>query len=86
MQKEMNLNVRIRGHLQAFVASNTGEDGLYDNASEYVRDLIRKDLARTEQAAFDAKRLALQQAFATPEESYRSTSVAEVIGRNQRDT
>ena len=83
MTELMNLNIRIRGNLREFVVSNIGNDGLYDNASEYVRDLIRKDMARSEEAAFEKKRLALQQAFALPDESYRSRSAEEVIARNR---
>ncbi|MDF1732847.1 MAG: hypothetical protein P1U49_15170 [Minwuia sp.] len=51
MTESMNLNIRIRGNLREFVVSNIGDDGLYDNVSEYVRDLIRKDMARAEEAA-----------------------------------
>lgn len=82
LTESMNLNIRIRGNLREFVVSNIGDDGLYDNVSEYVRDLIRKDMARAEEAAFEKKRLALQQAFALPDESYRSRNAEEVIARN----
>ncbi len=83
MTELMNLNIRIRGSLRDFVVANIGDDGLYDNVSEYVRDLIRKDMARAEEAAFEKKRLALQQAFALPDESYRSRSSEEVIAPNR---
>ena len=46
------MTVRISGALSEFVASNVGENGTYENISEYVRDLIRHDKERTEQEAF----------------------------------
>ena len=82
MSKMLALNVRIGGSLREFVAQAVGDSGDYDNASEYVRDLIRKDKERAEQAAFAAKKTALQQAFALPRSSYRKVSLDEVIDRN----
>ncbi|WP_448661693.1 type II toxin-antitoxin system ParD family antitoxin [Sphingomonas sp. CJ20] len=70
MSKPMNLNVRVSGPLSDFVARNVGEDGLYENVSEYVRDLIRRDKERVERAMFDTLKAELQRAFATPEDEY----------------
>ena len=78
----MTLNVRLGGNLSGFVAQATGESGDYDNASEYVRTLIRQDKARSEQAVFEAKRMALQQAFNLPDSAYRKTSLQDVLERN----
>ena len=52
MSKSMTLNVRINGPLGDFVAGNVGDAGTYENVSEYVRDLIRKDKERAEREAF----------------------------------
>lgn len=52
MTKTMTLNVRVSGVLGNFVAANVGEDGTYENVSEYVRDLIRRDQARAEGGSF----------------------------------
>lgn len=83
MTKPMTLNVRVGGALSEFVAANVGEHGAYDNVSEYVRDLIRKDKKETEQQAFERLKAELQRAFATPETDYRRISVADVIKRNR---
>jgi antitoxin ParD1/3/4 len=64
------LNVRVNGPLEEFIAENIGEQGLYENASEYVRHLIRQDRERVEQARFEELRAELQRAFATPDEEY----------------
>jgi putative addiction module CopG family antidote len=82
MSKMTTLNVRIGGALSDFVAGAIGETGDYDNASEYVRDLIRQDKAKTEHRAFEAKRAALQQAFALPDNAYTSVNLNDVIARN----
>lgn len=42
------MNVRITGKLRSYVEAQTGENGLYESVSEYVRALIRQDYERTE--------------------------------------
>ncbi len=37
------VNVRITGKLRTFIEEQAGINGLYESASEYVRDLIRRD-------------------------------------------
>lgn len=64
------LNVRITGPLEEFVSENIGADGFYENASEYVRDLIRRDRERVEAERFATLKAELQRAFATPESEY----------------
>ena len=39
MSQTTTMTVRISGALSEFVASNVGENGSYENISEYVRDL-----------------------------------------------
>jgi antitoxin ParD1/3/4 len=83
MTRTTTLTVRIGGALSDFVASNVGADGSYENVSEYVRDLIRRDKERAEIEAFDRLKAELTLAFAAPESSYRSLTAAEVIARNR---
>ncbi len=78
------MTVRISGSLSEFVATNVGESGLYENVSEYIRDLIRKDKERMENAAFGRLKAELEQAYAAPSSSYRPMTAAEVIARHQR--
>ena len=40
------INARLSGSLAAFVEKMVGEAGLYETPSEYVRDLIRRDMER----------------------------------------
>jgi len=83
MPRTTTMTVRISGPLSDFVAENVGPDGDYENVSEYVRDLIRRDKERTEHAAFERLKAELQQAFAAPDSTYRPLTAAEVITRNQ---
>lgn len=45
------INTRLSRPMADFVARMIGEDGLYETSSEYVRDLIRRDMARREDNA-----------------------------------
>lgn len=83
MTKPMHLNVRISGPLSDFVARNVGEEGLYENVSEYVRDLIRRDKERVESEMFETLKAELQRAFAVPEGAGVTVTAEEVIARNR---
>ena len=83
MSETTTMTVRLSGALREFVAANVGENGAYENVSEYVRDLIRRDKERAEKEAFDRLKAELARAFAAPESSYEPLTAAEVIARNQ---
>lgn len=42
------INARLSAPLAEFVERMVGETGLYETPSEYVRDLIRRDMERRE--------------------------------------
>lgn len=42
------INTRLSGPLAEFVDSLVGETGLYETPSEYIRDLIRRDMQQRE--------------------------------------
>jgi len=84
MSKTMTLNVRVSGTLSEFVASNIGDDGNYENVSEYVRDLIRRDKERAEAEGFERLKAELTAAFAAPESTYEILDVETIIARNAR--
>jgi len=77
------MTVRLGGALSDFVSANVGDDGSYENVSEYIRDLIRRDKERAEAEAFNRLKTELTHAFATPEETYKPLTAAEVIARNR---
>ena len=82
MSRTTTMTVRLSGALSEFVAANVGENGSYENISEYVRDLIRRDKERAEREAFARLKAELTRAFAAPEDSYEPLTAAEVIARN----
>ena len=63
MSRTTTMTVRLGGALSDFVAANVGEDGAYENVSEYIRDLIRRDKDRAEQ---ESVRTAEGRAWRTP--------------------
>jgi putative addiction module CopG family antidote len=83
MASTTTMTVRISGALSEFVAANVGEDGAYENVSEYIRDLIRRDKERAEREAFERLKAELTRAFAAPEASYQPLTAADVIARNR---
>jgi putative addiction module CopG family antidote len=83
MSRTTTMTVRLSGPLSDFVAANVGESGYYENVSEYIRDLIRRDRERAEQAAFDRLKAELAHAFAMPDSSFEPLTAAQVIERNR---
>ncbi len=83
MRRTTTMTVRLSGALSEFVSANVGENGSYENVSEYIRDLIRRDKERSEREAFERLKAELERAFAAPEDSYRPLSASGVIARNR---
>lgn len=83
MSRTTTMTVRVGGALSDFVSANVGDEGSYENVSEYIRDLIRRDKERVEAEAFERLRAELTHAFSAPEETYKPLTVAEVIARNR---
>ncbi|KEQ51815.1 ribbon-helix-helix domain-containing protein [Sphingobium chlorophenolicum] len=82
MSKPMTLNVRVSGALSDFVSANIGDAGNYENVSEYVRDLIRRDKERVESERLALLQAELVRAFAAPEGDYQPLDADAVIARN----
>ncbi len=83
MSGTTTMTVRLGGALRDFVSANVGEGGSYENVSEYIRDLIRRDKERAEAEAFNHLKAELAHAFAAPDGSYQPLTAAEVIARNR---
>lgn len=83
MTRTTTMTVRLSGPLSDFVTANVGQGGSYENVSEYIRDLIRRDKERAEQEKFERLKTELQHAFAAPETSYHPLTAVEVIARNK---
>ena len=83
MSRTTTMTVRLSGALSDFVSANVGDGGSYENVSEYIRDLIRRDKERAEAEAFNRLKAELGHAFAAAEETYQPLTAAEVIARNR---
>jgi antitoxin ParD1/3/4 len=80
-QSIMNLNVRLTGSLKRHVSNEVSEDGSYENVSEYVRHLIRKDKANIERLALETVKAELKLAFAAPESDYIELKAGDITKR-----
>jgi len=80
---QMTLTVRISGELVDFAASNIGESGSFENMSEYIRNLIRKDKETSEKQAFEKLKAELKLAFSADDSQYHSLSAQDIIGNNR---
>ncbi|MFT5665707.1 MAG: antitoxin ParD1/3/4 [Gammaproteobacteria bacterium] len=78
MSDTMNLNVRISGSLKDFVLDEI-QQGSYENISEYVRNLIRRDKEQAEQKAFESLKAELKLAFSAPESDYIELSADDIF-------
>ena len=56
--------------------------GNYDDAAEYVRDLIRHDRDRADAERFEQVKAHLQEVFAAPEEDFVTVTLDDVLKRN----
>jgi len=86
MPKTMNLSVRLTEPLTEFVSGRVGPESDYDNASEYVRDLIRRDREREESRAYERLKLTLQDAFAQSDDAAVEMDFASFKARRSSTT
>jgi antitoxin ParD1/3/4 len=83
MSRTTTLTVRLSGPLSDFVAEKVGANGDFENVSEYIFDLIRKDKDRAEEQAFERLKAELVHAFAAPEADYQPLTADDIITRNR---
>jgi len=76
------LTVRLTGDLSEFANSNIGENGSFDNMSEYVRSLIREDKAKIELKAFERLKAELELAFSASDDTYVKITPSAIFDRN----
>lgn len=76
-----NVNVRVTGDLRNHLQQQIGQYGLYENASEYIRDLIRRDL-KDRKNAWEWLRQELEPGLRTDENQFIRVTASDVIKRN----
>lgn len=84
MSRSTTMSIRLDGALSDYVSDKIGEEGSYESAGEYIRDLISREKERYEAQTIDRLKAELTLAFAAPEEMYNSLTAAEVIARNRK--
>ena len=77
----IELKVQLADRLEEHVQFEAEMSGRFVDASDYVRDLIRRDIERSDRE-FEAVRAELQRAFAAPEDSYVTVTADDVLARN----
>lgn len=78
-----SIHGKVGGLLRAHVQQQIGEDGLYENASEYIRALIRRDL-QTRDEAWETLQRELAPAMRVGEDEFVTVTAEDVFRRNQR--
>ena len=82
-QREARINVRVKGPMAAHLESVIGPNGLYENQSEYIRDLIRHDMAG--QAPYDLEAGLLEGYAQLAAGNCRKRGMSEIIERAERE-
>ena len=73
------VNVRFTGELQRFIQERTGDSGLYSSASEYIRDLVRRDYLREEQRKWHWLRNELRPGMEASESEFEPLDVDSLL-------
>jgi antitoxin ParD1/3/4 len=73
------VNVRFAGELQKFIRDRVGESGLYASASEYLRDLVRRDYEREEQRKWSWLRSELKPGLEADEAEFVPLDAGKII-------
>lgn len=78
------VNVRFSGALKAFVEQRVGPKGLYSSASEYIRDLVRRDYEREEGRRWDALHSELKQGLTASDSEFVPLDSGEIQAEAKR--
>jgi antitoxin ParD1/3/4 len=73
------INVRFVGPLQSFIRKRIGPNGLYQSASEYIRDLVRRDYEREGERQSEALYQELKGGAVAPSTEFVPLDVEAVI-------
>jgi len=73
------INVRFAGPLHRFIQHRTGPGGIYQSASEYIRDLVRHDYQREQERQSEALYQHLKAGAEAPLEDFVALDVESVI-------
>lgn len=81
--RPITITLEIDEELHEFLTLMVSDAGPYQSVSAYVEELIRRDRASQEAAAFSQLQAELAAGFSAPESTYQLSSAAEVIARDR---
>jgi antitoxin ParD1/3/4 len=73
------VNVRFSGALKKFVEQRSMAQGLYGSASEYIRDLVRRDFEREEERRWDLLHGELQAGMEAGDSDFVPLKTADIL-------
>ena len=79
-----NVTIRISGALREHLEECTGDQGLYETPSEYLRDLIRRDMERKEEEKWARLRAALVDGLSAKDSEYQVVSAADIKRQSRK--
>ncbi|HSA06347.1 MAG TPA: type II toxin-antitoxin system ParD family antitoxin [Candidatus Gastranaerophilales bacterium] len=80
-----SINVRLPEKLKDFINRQIGLDGLYESASEYIRDLIRKDYEIQEKNNWDYLYEELKDGINANENQFIEFNPDEIIAQAKKE-
>jgi antitoxin ParD1/3/4 len=80
-----SVNVRISGKLKYFILQQVGINGLYESASEYIRDLIRRDYEQQEKYKWDQLYKHLEDGMNADETDFEVFNPDEIIALAKKE-
>jgi Arc/MetJ-type ribon-helix-helix transcriptional regulator len=79
-----NVTLRISGGLRDHIEECTGEHGLYETPSEYLRDLVRRDMEKNESEKWERLRMAITEGLSAKDSDYKELSAAGIKKRARK--
>jgi len=78
------VNVRFAGELQRFIQGRVGESGLYASASEYLRDLVRRDYEKESAMSWAALRAELKAGLEADRSEFVPLDIEKIIAKAKK--
>jgi antitoxin ParD1/3/4 len=80
-----SINIRVSGKLKHFIMQQVGLDGLYESASEYIRDLIRKDYDLKEKTKWEWLSKQLEEGINAEEKEFEIFNPEDIINQAKKE-
>jgi antitoxin ParD1/3/4 len=78
------VNVRFAGELKKFIQGRVNESGLYASASEYLRDLVRRDYEKEEARKWASLRTELKAGLEADRSEFVPLDIEKIIAKAKK--